>query len=51
MKELIVFYFLLPVSRESIVLRSNFRNGDFDAFTRFEAPKMRKTLFWSSKTN
>ena len=30
------FYFLLPISRESIVLRSNFRNGDFDGFTRFE---------------
>ena len=29
-------YFLLPVSRESIVFRSNFRNGDFDGFTRFE---------------
>ena len=30
------FYFLLPVSRESIVFGSNFRNGDFDGFTRFE---------------
>ena len=32
------FYFLLPISRESIVLGSNFRNGDFDGFTRFEVP-------------
>ena len=30
------FHFLLPISRESIVFRSNFRNGDFDGFTRFE---------------
>ena len=30
------FYFLLPINRESIVLGSNFRNGDFDGFTRFE---------------
>ena len=30
------FYFLLPISRESIVFGSNFRNGDFDGFTRFE---------------
>ena len=32
------FYFLLPVSRESIVFGSNFRSGDFDGFTRFEVP-------------
>ena len=32
------FYFLLPISRESIVFGSNFRNGDFDGFTRFEVP-------------
>ena len=31
-------YFLLPISRESIVFGSNFRNGDFDGFTRFEIP-------------
>ena len=30
------FYFLLPISRESIVFRSNFRNGEFDGFTCFE---------------
>ena len=33
----IYFYFLLPISRESIVFGSNFRSGDFDGFTRFEA--------------
>ena len=32
------FYFLLPISRESIVLGSNFQNEDFDGFTRFEVP-------------
>ena len=30
------FYFLLPISRESIVFGSNVRNGDFDGFARFE---------------
>ena len=30
------FYFLLPISRESIVHGSNFRSGDFDGYTRFE---------------
>ena len=30
------YYFLLPISRESIIFGSNFRNGDFDGFTRFE---------------
>ena len=30
------YYFLLPISRESIVFGSNFRNGDFDGFARFE---------------
>ena len=30
------FYFLLPISRESIVFGSHFRNGDFDGFSRFE---------------
>ena len=33
-----VYYFLLPISRESIVFESKFRNGDFDGFTRFEVP-------------
>ena len=33
---LMIFYFLLPIRRESIVLGSNFRNGDFDAIARFE---------------
>ena len=32
------FYFLLPISRESIALGSNFRIGDFDGFTPFEVP-------------
>ena len=32
------FYFLLPISRERIVFRSNFQNGDFDGLTRFEVP-------------
>ena len=32
------FYFLLPISRESIVFGSNFRNGDFKGFTRFQVP-------------
>ena len=31
-----LFYFLLPLSRESAITGSNFRNGDFDGFTRFE---------------
>ena len=30
------YYFLLPISTESIVFGSNFRNGDFDGLTRFE---------------
>ena len=33
-----IFYFLLSISRESIILGSNFRNGDFDGFTRFKGP-------------
>ena len=33
-----LYYFLLPISRESIVFGSNFRNGDFDGSTRFEGP-------------
>ena len=32
------YYFLLPISRESIVFGSNFRGGDFDGLTRFEVP-------------
>ena len=31
-----IYYFLLPISIESIVLGSNIRNGDLDGFTRFE---------------
>ena len=34
----LLFYFLLPISRESIVFGSNFRHGDFDGFKRFEFP-------------
>ena len=37
-KESNYFYFLLPISRESIVFGSNFRSGDFDGFTCFEVP-------------
>ena len=40
-----LFYFLLHISTERIVLGSNFRNGDFDGFTRFEAPLTRKSHF------
>ena len=36
------FYFLLFISRESIVFRSNFQSGDFNGFTRFEVPWNRK---------
>ena len=33
------FYFLLPIhGRESVVFGTNFRKGDFEGFTRFEAP-------------
>ena len=32
------FYFLLSISRESIVFGSNFRSGDFDGITCFEVP-------------
>ena len=35
---LLPFYFLLPISIESIVFGSNFRSGDFDGFTLFEVP-------------
>ena len=43
------FYFLLPISRESIVFGSNFRNGDIEGFTRFEVPWIRNHIFskWS----
>ena len=30
------FYFLLSISRDSIILGSNFLNGDFNGFTHFE---------------
>ena len=34
-----IFTFSYPwTGRESIVLGSNFRNGDFDGFTRYEDP-------------
>ena len=39
------FYFLLPISRESIIFRSNFWNLDFDGFTRLEVPWIRKSHF------
>ena len=39
------FYFLLPISRETIVFGSNFRSGDFDGFTRFEVSWIRKSHF------
>ena len=39
------FCFLLPISRESIVFGSKFRNGDFDGFTRYEDPWIRKSYF------
>ena len=40
------FYFVLPTySKESIVLVSNFRNTDFDRFTHFEVPNIRKSYF------
>ena len=48
------FYFLLPISRESIVLGSNFQNGDFDEFTHvLRSPESENCIFsvWSvSKT-
>ena len=39
------FYFFLPISRESIVLGSNFRSGDFDGFTCFEVPDSENRIF------
>ena len=30
-----LFFFLLPISRESVVLGSNFRSGDLDGFHTF----------------
>ena len=41
----IYFYFLLPISRESIVFGSSFRNGHLDELTRFEVPWIRKSHF------
>ena len=38
-------YFLVPISRESIVFVSNFQNGDFDEFTRFEVPWTENHIF------
>ena len=38
----VYFYFLFPISRENIVFGSNFRSRDFDGFTRFEVPLLRK---------
>ena len=38
------FYFLLPISRESIVLGSNFQREDFDGFT-FGGPLNPKITF------
>ena len=40
-----IYYFLLPISRESIVLGSIFRNRDFDEFTRFDVSWIRKSHF------
>ena len=38
-KYISVYYFLLPMhGRVGVVFGSNFRNGDFDGFTRFEVP-------------
>ena len=37
--------FLLSLIRESIVFGSNFRRGDFDGYTRFEVPAIRKYHF------
>ena len=39
------FYFLLPISRESIVFRLNFRNDDSDRYTRFEITWIQKWNF------
>ena len=36
---------LSVISRESIVFVSNFRNKDFDGYTRFEVPWIRKSHF------
>ena len=38
-----IFYFLLPISRESIAFASNFRNGDFDGFARLKGPWIQKS--------
>ena len=43
----IIFYVLLPVyGRDSTVLGSNFRNGDFDRFKYFEVSRIRKITFF-----
>ena len=39
------YYFHLPVSKESIVFGPNFRNLDFDGFTRFKDPPNQKITF------
>ena len=38
MKNYFNFYFLLPISRISIIFGSNFRSGDFYGLTCFEVP-------------
>ena len=46
MLSLMLFYFLLPTyGRESIVSGSDFRNGDFNRFTRFEVVLNPKITF------
>ena len=40
------FYFLLPkYGGENIVLGSNFQNGNFNKFSRFEAPESEYHIF------
>ena len=41
----LIFYLLLPITRESIAFRSNFRSEDFDGFTRFQVPLNPKIIF------
>ena len=40
------FYFLLSISRESIVFESNFRKGDFDGITHSKAFEIQKPHFF-----
>ena len=40
-----IFYFLLPISRESIIFGSNFRDSDFDGFARFWGALSQKIIF------